>query len=320
MFTGRAPIAQPPGSDTSARPNRATSGPSTRIAAPMVFTSSYGAKPSRTVDPSTSMRMRSSTVTVAPILPSSSTVVVTSFRCGTFATTTGSSASSAAARIGSGAFLAPEMRTSPSRGTPPWICSLSMLAVRRLFGRQCLDRQGVNLATHELAQRAVDQLVAGHALQLRKLARDDARGKMGVVIRLHAHLCSGEARADQPCDFFRVHGRKPPFLAASSLCKETHCGQTLEIRVLRPQGRAAALCDREHDAVRHRDAVIDREPRRRECRGPIKIDHLGLLHDGHGPQRLVVAALLRDPPKYLEKRQCGHDERTGRLDRLQIGR
>src|ERR1700730_7387050 len=153
------------------------------------------------------MRMRSSTVTVAPILPSSSTVVVTSFRCGTFATTTGSSASSAAARIGSVAFLAPEMRTSPSRGTPPWICSLSMLAVRRLFGRQCLDRQGVYLATHELAQRAVDQLVAGHALLAGKLARDDARGKMGVVIRLHAHLCSGEARADQPRDFFRVHGR-----------------------------------------------------------------------------------------------------------------
>ncbi len=31
MFTGRAPIAQPPGSDTSAEPYRATSGPSTRI-------------------------------------------------------------------------------------------------------------------------------------------------------------------------------------------------------------------------------------------------------------------------------------------------
>src|ERR1700680_1714376 len=155
------------------------------------------------------MRMRSSTVPVAPMRPRSSTVVVTSFRCGTFATTTGSSASSAAARIGSVAFLAPEMRTSPSRGTPPWICSLSMLALCGLFGRQCLDRQGVYLATHELAQRAVDQLVAGQALQLRELARDDVRGKMGVVIRLHAHLCAGEACADQPRDVFRVHGHKP---------------------------------------------------------------------------------------------------------------
>ena len=40
MFTGRAPMAQPPGNDTSADPNRATSGPSTRIDARMVFTSS----------------------------------------------------------------------------------------------------------------------------------------------------------------------------------------------------------------------------------------------------------------------------------------
>src|SRR3981081_2224470 len=151
------------------------------------------------------MRMRSSTVTVPPILPSSSTVVVTSFRCGTFATTTGSSASSAAARIGSVAFLAPEMRTSPSRGTPPWICSLSMLILRGFFGRQRLDRQGVYLATHELSERAVYELVARDALQLRERARDDVRGKMGVVIRLHAHLCSREACADQPRDVFSVH-------------------------------------------------------------------------------------------------------------------
>ena len=40
MLTGRAPIAQPPGSETSAWPKRATSGPSTRIEARMVLTSS----------------------------------------------------------------------------------------------------------------------------------------------------------------------------------------------------------------------------------------------------------------------------------------
>ena len=41
--TGREPIAQPPGSDTVASPKRASSGPSTRIDARIVFTSSYGA-------------------------------------------------------------------------------------------------------------------------------------------------------------------------------------------------------------------------------------------------------------------------------------
>ncbi len=40
MFTGREPMAQPPGSETSALPNRASSGPSTRIEARIVLTSS----------------------------------------------------------------------------------------------------------------------------------------------------------------------------------------------------------------------------------------------------------------------------------------
>ena len=39
MLTGRAPIAQPPGKDTSAAPKRANNGPSTKIDARMVFTS-----------------------------------------------------------------------------------------------------------------------------------------------------------------------------------------------------------------------------------------------------------------------------------------
>jgi len=34
---------------------------------------------------------------------------------------------------------------------------------------------------------------------------------------------------------------------------------------------------------------------------PVKVDHLSLLHDGHAAQRLVIAALLRDPLEYLEK-------------------
>src|ERR1039458_7372058 len=42
---GRAPMAQPPGSETRARPHRATHGPSARLEARMVFTSSYGASP-----------------------------------------------------------------------------------------------------------------------------------------------------------------------------------------------------------------------------------------------------------------------------------
>jgi len=40
---GRAPMAHPPGNETRARPQRATSGPRTSVEARMVLTSSYDA-------------------------------------------------------------------------------------------------------------------------------------------------------------------------------------------------------------------------------------------------------------------------------------
>jgi len=73
------------------------------------------------VEGSISMRIFSSMVTETPMRPNNSIIVVTSCRCGTLRMVTGPSASSAPATIGSVAFLAPEMRTSPSRGIPPFI-------------------------------------------------------------------------------------------------------------------------------------------------------------------------------------------------------
>jgi hypothetical protein len=73
-----------------------------------------------------SMRMRSSTVTLAPTRPSNSIIVVTSFRCGTLPIETGLSASSAAARDRQRGILGTrDAGPSPSSGTPPRICSLS---------------------------------------------------------------------------------------------------------------------------------------------------------------------------------------------------
>jgi hypothetical protein len=127
-LTGRAPIAQPPGSETRASPCRATSGPSTRIDARMVLTRSYGATGADRPRASTSTRIRSPTVTPTPMLPSSPIMVVTSCRWGTLPIVTGASARSPAARIGSAAFFAPDARISPSRRAPPVICSLSRIA------------------------------------------------------------------------------------------------------------------------------------------------------------------------------------------------
>src|SRR5450631_4647808 len=143
------------------------------------------------------MRMRSSIVTVMPMRPSSSMVVVTSRRCGTLPMVTGPCDSSAPARIGSVAFLAPEIRTSPSSAMPPVICSLSTAAspgaARGPFGRRVgLDRQRVDFAAHALTQRLVHQLVTCQRTQALERRADQQRREMGVVLRLHVYVRIGD--------------------------------------------------------------------------------------------------------------------------------
>src|ERR1700722_5069930 len=136
------------------------------------------------------MRMRSSMVTVTPMRLSSSMVVVTSCRCGTLPIVTGPSASSAPASIGSVAFLAPEIRTSPSSGTPPVICSLStrqgalaLRAARRpfLWGIG-FDGERVDLAAHAGAERPIDQLMPCEQPQALELGPDQSGREVRVVI------------------------------------------------------------------------------------------------------------------------------------------
>src|SRR5688572_19076758 len=147
------------------------------------------------------MRIFSSMVTDTPMRPNNSIMVVTSCRCGTLRMVTGPSASSAPAMIGRVAFLAPEMRTSPSRGMPPLICSLSTERSRvrrarqfaasgellKLFRGQGLDRKCVDLASHQGPECLVDELVPGDGPQSGELGSDHLRGEMGVVVGFDAH-------------------------------------------------------------------------------------------------------------------------------------
>src|SRR5690242_10693292 len=152
------------------------------------------------VEASTSMRMRSLMVTPTPMRPISSIMVVTSCRCGTFPTVMGVSASRVAAMIGRVAFLAPEMRISPSSLRPPLMSNLSKgvpyslliyewsarLAFRRGEGAQA---QGMDLAPHALPQGGVDHLVAGQRTLALELGRDHQRLEMGVVFTAHLDVC-----------------------------------------------------------------------------------------------------------------------------------
>ena len=125
-LTGLEPIAQPPGKETSASPKRANRGPNTKIEARMVRTSSYGARNTSSWLASTSIASFSSTCIEAPRHWSNFKVVVISRRWGTFLICRGVVANKEAIRAGRAAFLAPEIRISPSRDRPPRTISLSI--------------------------------------------------------------------------------------------------------------------------------------------------------------------------------------------------
>ena len=62
------------------------------------------------------------------------------------------------------------------------------------------------LVAHARSQRLVDELVARQSPLTRKFGGNNARGKMSVVIRFDSDVGPGQARPDELCDLFRVHG------------------------------------------------------------------------------------------------------------------
>src|SRR5690606_29949428 len=140
----------------------------------------------------------------APSSASSRSVVLTSCRLGTLWTTSGSSPSRPAHRIGSTAFLAPEIRTSPRRGTPP-PTTIFCMSGARFLGGQGAQRQGMDLAAHAFAEDRVDLAVPGQwQLAAERLAHHD-RLEVHAVGALHGHRGTGEALFDQLLDGFGVH-------------------------------------------------------------------------------------------------------------------
>ena len=192
--TGRAPIAQPPGSETRASPKRASSGPSTRIEARIVLTSSYGASVVR--QPASASQSHRLARRARPPRPSGAaacSMVATSCRCGTL-----SSAPvrrrSAAPRTGSAARRSWRRKSRPrpasgGRRGSEFVHGRSELAlllaawppIRR---RQRLHRQRVDLLAHALAQRRVDELVTRDARLPSNAGRRSAHEMPAVAVDL----------------------------------------------------------------------------------------------------------------------------------------
>src|SRR5207342_1639298 len=164
---------------------------------------------------STVMVSFSSTVRRTPSAPSSSMVVVTSCRCGTLPIEMVRSASSVAHRIGSTAFLAPEICTSPSSGSwLPVMMILAMLAGILYLGGGAgfargkrAQRERVDLAAHPLAERGVDQAMAGQRQLAAEGLGHDHGLEMHAVLALHLRAGAGQAGLDQLLDLERVHRR-----------------------------------------------------------------------------------------------------------------
>src|SRR5579872_1634313 len=103
------------------------------------------------------------------------------------------------------------MRTSPSSGWPPSICSLSTRSLRRLCSRrpllwrECLDRERVDLTSDALAQCAIHQLVARERAQTGKRGTHEECAEMDVVLGMHLDPCVREGLANQLLNLLWVH-------------------------------------------------------------------------------------------------------------------
>src|SRR5690606_35092361 len=109
---------------------------------------------------------------------SRASVVPMSRRSGTLSRVSVSAVSRPAHRMGSAAFLAPEITTSPSSAVPPSMRSLSIQGGLVFGRRQGAHRQGMDLGLHAVAQRAIDRLVA----RQRALALEGAADDQGLEV------------------------------------------------------------------------------------------------------------------------------------------
>ena len=132
---------------------------------------------------------------------SNDNIVVTSFKCGTFLRTTGSSASNVPASIGSAAFLAPDIVTVPDNVAPPSIRSLSNgLRLPAPFtpfaGCQRCNRKRMNFIADQLAQAFVDQLMSRQRPLAIEFGRHNERAEVGVVVAFDPDDRIGEPGLD----------------------------------------------------------------------------------------------------------------------------
>jgi arabinose-5-phosphate isomerase len=175
----------------------------------------------------------------------------------------------------------------------------------------------MDLAAHALAERAVDELVAGEAALARELARHHTGGEVRAVVGFHAYVGSGKAGADQPRNFFRVHGRDITWAArarAYNDCMDPHpaarAAPTSEDepllasarRALAVEARAvAALAARLGPAFAAACRIC------LECHGRVVVTGMG--KSGHVGRKIAATlASTGTPALFLHPAEAGHGD------------
>src|SRR3954471_20028088 len=175
---------------------------------------------------------------VTPIWRSSLAIVRTSMRYGTLLRRSGCSLSSAAHMMGSAAFFAPEMRTSPSSGRPPRMRSLSTGAP--LFRGQRAHGERVDLLAHAAAERGVHHLVALHAALAREPGGDH-HGLEVLAVADHLDVLALQVRFDALLDAVRRDHQclsLYPDFRSPRLRKDTASTNAATIARLAPGGKS----------------------------------------------------------------------------------
>src|SRR5258708_11634798 len=270
------------------------------------------------VEGSTSMRIFSSMVTETPMRPSSSIMVVTSCKCGRCETVTGPAASRQPARIGSVAFLAPEMRISPSSAMPPCICSLSTALPCVLVRRKYLQRQSRSRVAHRRAERGVHHLMPLYGLLADERRRDHHGLEMHVVLAAHQRMAAAQSGLDQLCHLLWIHAVSSKFTQAYLYYSQMNPDYTDEGLVelgrqalnVEIEGLRAQLPRLGTDFARACRICLD-------CRGRVVVTGMG--KSGHIGGKIAATLASTGPPAFFMHPGGGGHGHGGMITRGDAG-
>ena len=170
----------------------------------------------------------------------------------------------------------------------------------------------MNLPAHALTQGAVHELVAGDASLARELARDHARGEVGIVVRLHPHLGAGQSGAYELGDLFGTHGLiLADIIAVMSPTPEADAVLATARRALGIEARAVQAL-----AERLDQRFVDACRICLECAGRVVVTGMG--KSGHIARKVAATLASTGTPAFFLHPAEAHHGDLGMITRSDV--